>query len=1084
MRDTQPVHAELAQRGAILVEERVLRRVIKNHRKIRRVGLQVPHELCYTLSRTDLEGLVQRDEVAVDLRTLPSSVIVIAGDRIRPLPGASKPQSQLWRAMFHARIHQHFEALLAQRELTAASIRERVNQIGQTEFDEIRSVLQQEDLLLPPIDPVATYVEFVALYLELKHFAPLAVDRTFPAVLDIGVVDAAIERDVDAESILAASRPPHAPDLPPLAPPVEPDPIPQPARPGSIDPWAGKVAATARSRGNLVRAALYATRAGDHLSARGDIEDLIGRLGQALGGVSTDGWIDALVPLVRVAATRRSVRRDPGTALLLDLQTACAIAEREDWIVDAVTWALSRGKRPIVRPLPANREVRVAKRVRAAEARVALCALGLREERDRLAAAVHDMTHRADDRLRSVLRPKVEAALEEVGLRPTGLTERVAVKKLVDELLDRAVAVGRLSLQDLRDAISRNDLKMSDLSLYQLRTGDPLLRADQILASSLDGVYRRGESYLRFQQKLSSVLFGTSFGRLLTLYLLLPLLSSFALMEGLQHTIGPAVRYFSGHEPVISTQMSILAGAALVFLLLHVAPFRRTLTLAARGFGRVLRWALIDLPLAFWFHPVVQRVLASKVVRWAVKPSIPAAVPIMLGSGGLRWLVAILVFVAAGFAMNSRWGRIAEEVVADWAARLGRQLTGRIIPGLVRSTLELFSKLLELTERGIYRVDEWLRLRKGRSGVMLVIQGVVGTLWFFVAYFLRLYINLFVEPTINPIKHFPVVTVAAKIILPFIPAMLTAIAAPVTKVLGSAFGNSFAAVTVLVLPGLAGFVVWELKENWRLYRATRPRVLQPLAIGDHGETMASFLRPGLFSGTVPKIFTRLRRAAWRGDERGIAHEKEALHHAEKAIARFVDRQLVSLLNEVPPFGATDVARREVDIGSNRIRIALACPSISPELATIRFEQQSGWFVASVPQSGWIDRLSSYQRAIFELALAGFFKLSGVDLSREQLEEVLRGSGATVPRYDIADHGLVVWPGDSAETEVVYDLAKANPRPRIRGARREGEVVDLRARHAIFGREPIHWAVWSTTWFEILRGDEPRHIGLGPSLVRE
>ena len=37
---------------------------------------------------------------------------------------------------------------------------------------------------------------------------------------------------------------------------------------------------------------------------------------------------------------------------------------------------------------------------------------------------------------------------------------------------------------------------------------------------------------------------------------------------------------------------------------------------------------------------------------------------------------------------------------------------------------------------------------------------------FAVAYVLRLYVNLFIEPTFNPLKHFPTVTVAAKIMCP------------------------------------------------------------------------------------------------------------------------------------------------------------------------------------------------------------------------------------------------------------------------------------------------------------------------------
>ena len=191
---------------------------------------------------------------------------------------------------------------------------------------------------------------------------------------------------------------------------------------------------------------------------------------------------------------RRPVLRfSAGARLLHDLQSACVVAERETKVVDAIAWALSRGKRPIVRPLPATREVKIAKHIHAAVEKIAEAGLA-GPARDRLSDAVHAMARHADDQVRTVLRPKLEAALDEVGLEPHSLPERVAEKTLVDELLDRAVALGRLSLGDLRDALSRNDLKLPDLSRADLRGGDALLRADRILAQSLDGVYRRGES--------------------------------------------------------------------------------------------------------------------------------------------------------------------------------------------------------------------------------------------------------------------------------------------------------------------------------------------------------------------------------------------------------------------------------------------------------------------------------------------------------------------------------------------------------------------------------------------------------------
>src|SRR5262245_64684625 len=98
------------------------------------------------------------------------------------------------------------------------------------------------------------------------------------------------------------------------------------------------------------------------------------------------------------------------------------------------------------------------------------------------------------------------------------LPERVARKKLVAELLDRGMKLGFLNLGHLRDAVSRNGLKLRDLGgVGELVRGDPLLRADARLDLALDGVYRRGEIYLRWLQKLSSIFFGTAPGRILTL---------------------------------------------------------------------------------------------------------------------------------------------------------------------------------------------------------------------------------------------------------------------------------------------------------------------------------------------------------------------------------------------------------------------------------------------------------------------------------------------------------------------------------------------------------------------------------------
>src|SRR5690349_8720089 len=137
-----PVDVELAQLGAILVEERVLRRGIKSHARIRGVGLQVPHEGNYALARTDLDRRLEKGDLAVDRAKLPDRVVLITGDRERIAAGAPATLTNVWRHVFHAQIHEAFARLLDAQTLTLAAIRERIDRVGQAEFDEIRSVLK------------------------------------------------------------------------------------------------------------------------------------------------------------------------------------------------------------------------------------------------------------------------------------------------------------------------------------------------------------------------------------------------------------------------------------------------------------------------------------------------------------------------------------------------------------------------------------------------------------------------------------------------------------------------------------------------------------------------------------------------------------------------------------------------------------------------------------------------------------------------------------------------------------------------------------------------------------------------------
>jgi hypothetical protein len=569
------------------------------------------------------------------------------------------------------------------------------------------------------------------------------------------------------------------------------------------------------------------------------------------------------------------------------------------------------------------------------------------------------------------------------------------------------------------------------------------------------------------------VLSGTRVGRLLSLYVLLPVVGAFTAVEGAQHVIAPMAEFALGKEPVVARPGAFLGVGAFLFLLLHVPRFRGGVVLALRGLGRGLRRLLFEWPRALWQLPVVRRLRESRFTRLIVAPAIPAAVVALVIGHRRGWLVASGVFGLAELIVNSRWGRLVEEIAADWVVRTSRRVARRIVPGLVRWILWVFMELVELLDRGIYRVDEWLRFRSGESRATLVVKGVLAPAWRFLSYFLRLYVNLFVEPVVNPIKHFPVVTVAAKLLLPVSPALIRTIDGALGA-LGSTLAGSIAAFTVFVIPGFAGFLVWELKENWKLYAATRPSELREISIGHHGESMARLMKPAFHSGTIPKLYTRLRRAAWKGDERAVARHRAALHHVEVAIHRFAERELVSLLVEAPSFGARDIQVSDVTIASNRVQIALVCRSAGEGRTVISFEEQSGWLFGSLREPGWVTALTDDRRTVFENALAGFYKLAGVDLVREQVEQVLGG----VP-YVVSVAALVAWPGDGYATEVSYQLRARDPRPSVHGPALSEPPPVLAGQHARFGLEPLAWHTWVAAW----EATKPPHVAIGSSLIR-
>src|SRR5262249_15922089 len=154
------------------------------------------------------------------------------------------------------------------------------------------------------------------------------------------------------------------------------------------------------------------------------------------------------------------------------------------------------------------------------------------------------------------------------------------------------------------------------------------------------------------------------------------------------------------------------------------------------------------------------------------------------------------------------------------------------------------------------------------------------------------------------------------------------------------------------------FLFWEMRENWKLYRANRPVTLKPAAVGPQGETVRGLLHLGFHSGTVPRLFGRLRaaeRQAARSDEWRFARtHRQALSGVEEAGRGLGKGELAAVVKRRPVWGGEKLSVGPVRLGTNRIRIELLLDGSAA--AVLEFEDRSGWLVAGWADPGWLAAL--------------------------------------------------------------------------------------------------------------------------------
>jgi hypothetical protein len=811
--------------AVLLVSPRVLRRVLQAEFKVPYLLSQAPHERCYFFDRDVLFRHVEQDELDLEPdHLLPPTVILLARPPAEDLQTLERDELLLayWQLLFHARVHLALRERQRDGRLGAADIRARVKQIGQTEVGEIRTVLEQENFLLPPYDDATVYAEFVAVYLELRYFRTNLRSTYFPAISDFAAIDRLIALDVDADAVFKRTRLDAAP------PPV----IRTDTSSDESNDYYDRLmrhASRATGEGDTVRAAILHTKAARVAPANkvletrtqsiADLERLTKHMQAALQFTPEEAkaWMQVLPALLEKA--------DQGNwpveaKLLYDLQEVCMEHERKAYALDLIEWAITAGKRPIKRPLASLQLVRITRHLRSASQRLTMARIS-DEDRQRLAKLLQSALTLSANRMRERFRPILRETFHDVGLIATSPPEAVAAQKIIEELLDRIIEYGFFTFSDLRDTLSQNQLKMPDLTdPYSYWRGDPLLRLDRRLAPLMEGVYRHGEFYLRWMESTSSLFFGTDVGRFLTLNFLVPFGGAFVTLRGGQLALESWHLIREG--PALPWLAYFLVGI-LFLTLIRSEALRGWLSQTANRLYWGARFLVYELPVHLWRLEAVQEILRSwpvlllywYVLRplaisgaiWLYMPMtagwaerfvpaaelsrnhLTAAATTLLqnqpfataaysayfvtppGSAALSSLPAEqfhlspwrmgATFLIVYLVLFSRFGSAAGEAVAESFVLLYGWLRFDVIQNLLRRVNQLFKRITNVIESLLYTIDEWLRFRSDESRLTMVARAVLGVLWFPVGYFIRLYFIVLLEPSLNPLK-LPISILAAK----------------------------------------------------------------------------------------------------------------------------------------------------------------------------------------------------------------------------------------------------------------------------------------------------------------------------------
>ena len=932
------------------------------------------------VSRQDLWRKVEPEELAVSpTRLLPDTVLlllkpgedetkllespglvrqaqtpgVITEEQERLEKKRAETLGKLTRRLVMARVEQ----VLVEGRWDSEAAGEFAETIPSCEMDEIRQVLARDGRCRPDAPAERVLLEFLPWFGMLSSLEPERMGACFPGLAPQTAksLGEKLESKTRLGLIVRESLDLDYPFHPGGA-----------AADEEADPYLEKhrrLAEEAESQGQWVTAALeqvresrlcVGKRSENALArARANLRLLVESVAPPLGldNEEAESFLTALDPVLDKAEQGESGEE---SAFLRNLQSMSDGLANKAYALDVVEYAISLGVRPWKRQLHYLGLVQVSGRLKTLLGLLPVMRVS-DNSRVILQRLLGKSSLHAENQVRRLFHPLIDSALDDVGLQPDNPLERVARRKIIQELIDRILEQGHITFYDLRDALSRNHLKMQDIrDPAEWLQGDPLLRLDRRLAAPLDGIYRPCPVYSRILERITSLGFGTGLGRWLVSKVIIPyglaallVVMVHALWEhfggggkqavtatgdaaqavaeavqenqtqGLQETATKvALSVHSKPPPSVLTPANLVALGLLgtVFLLFTNHPALRWLVWRVlNALGDAIHWLVHDLPEILPSHPLfLYGVRWPLSVLWhaVIKPLGMVLILLKVFGVEVDWTSPILFggWLLATVALLSRQARMTEE----WFVGVLREILMALRSGVLGRALgvlnELFRAVTRWFDLQMANVENILRVRQRDNAGQLGGRALLSLLWFPLGWLGRFTFVVLIEPMLHPLK-LPISFLAAKVIYPFLYPFTTDVAIPaLTPMMGALTAGLVMGVIVFLLPNAFGFFFWEFRENRGLYEANRPERPAPDGAGPHGETMAVLLEPGLHGGVLPALFTKLRNASLPASEGGTRAAQRAcerkLDLLREALGRFFRRNFLDVLGVTPAWGQT------------------------------------------------------------------------------------------------------------------------------------------------------------------------------------